>query len=262
MTDEEIIKSFPQMKSIVLLMSKLTHSPYITYNEETTDYEAYIFDDEKYAGLKAESLCEEMIPVECAVIENKDMLQTIADFYLFGIDSFHFYNESEHHLIQLDAVVRCPDYSSLPVEQRPLQNPFVQLGMLNYMQEARKDSSVRNPEKMKKLEQEMLSSIMRGKFYLPIVEKEEEDGKKINQLIFITNAATGARLLPVFTDLSEIRRFKTSITQFKLAVTDIDKMAEMPLPEDLKAFVVNPSGANTPLPVEFIKKIRMSYSWK
>lgn len=259
MTKEEVLKSVPKLEQLYVIFSRLTHLPYIECDKETFDDEVFAFTEEDKAIARARELAAENRPSIAIKVDKKNMLRIFSEFYAYGVNAIVLAAGDDVFHVQLDEIIRRPDLSGIPEAKRPLENPQLQLSMIYYMQEVRR--KVENPDRAryKELEEEMLVNVMRSKYLIPFREVEGEDGKKGLQLIFLK--INENPMIPVFSDGAEYNRFRGE-QNFKVAVTDFERMAKMKMPEQAKGFIVNPSGVGVPLPQDYMKRLLQNYSWK
>ena len=60
-------------------------------------------------------------------------------------------------------------------------------------------------------------------------------------------------MVPIFSDVLEYGRFEKD-QELKAAVTDFEKLAGMPLPDEVKGFMLNPGGVGLVLTKEYLQK--------
>ena len=134
-----------------------------------------------------------------------------------------------------------------------MENPSLQLSMMYYLQEARKPGGVAADavDQVAELEEEMAVNLIRAKYLLPIKEVEI-NGKKATQLMMM-KIKNGDVMVPIFSDVLEYGRFKRD-QELKAVITDFEKLAGMPLPEEVKGFMLNPGGVGLVLTKEYLQK--------
>ena len=251
MTKLEFLKTLPQRQKIYIIFSRLTHLPYVECNEETYDDEVFLFTEEADALERAKALSAGKQPAAAVKAEQKDMLKLFADLYIYGITRLVITAGKDVLTMQLSEVVRRPALSQLPENKRPLENPELQLSMMYYLQEFRKGGENADTDRLSELEEEMAVNLIRARYLIPIKEVELE-GKKAAQLLLM-KTKSGEALAPIFTDAVEFSRFKKD-QELKAAVTDFEKLAQMPLPAEVKGYMLNPGGVSLVLTKEYLQK--------
>lgn len=259
MTKEEALKSVPRLEQLYVIFSRLTHLPYVECDAETFDDKVFAFTEEDKAIAKARELAAENRPSIAIKVDKKNMLRIFSEFYAYGVNALVFATGEDIFHVQLDEIVRRPDFSDIPEGKRPLENPQLQLSMIYYMQEVRRKIENPDKERYKELEEEMIVNMMRSKYLIPFREVENEEGKKGLQLVFLKINENS--MIPVFSDGNEYNRFKGQ-QNFRVAVTDFERLAKMKMPEQAKGFVINPSGVGVPVPQDYMKRLLQNYSWK
>ncbi|MBQ8814153.1 MAG: SseB family protein [Lachnospiraceae bacterium] len=253
MTKLDFLKTLPKRELIYIIYSRLTNLPYAECNGESFEDEVFLFTEEADALERAKALTQAKCPAVAVKAEQKDMLKLFADLYVYGVTGLVVAVGKDLLRIPLSEIVRRPKISNLPENARPLENPALQLSMMYYLQEARKPSGIEaeNADKAAELEEEMAVNLIRARYLLPIKEVEL-DGKKATQLLMMRTKA-GEVMVPIFSDGVEYGRFKRD-QELKAAVTDFEKLAGMPLPDEVKGFMLNPGGAGLVLTKEYLRK--------
>lgn len=260
MTKEEALRSIPKLEQLYVIFSRLTHLPYIECNSETFDDEVFVYTDETAAIAKAKALTEDKRAAIAIKVEKHSLLKIFSEFYAYGVNALVYQTGEDIYHMQLDEIVRRPDFTNVPEERRPLENPQLQMSMIYYMQELRRGQKDADRNQFREMEEEMVVNMMRARYLIPFKELESEDGKKGLQLIFL-KGADGAPMVPVFSDGAEYNRFRGK-QDFKVAVTDFEKMAKMNLPKEVTGFIINPSGVGVPLPKDYMQRLLQNYSWR
>lgn len=246
----EFMKSLPKREAMYIIISRLTRLPYAVCNEDTFEDEVFLFTEETAAIERAKKLSGEGQPVAAMKIEQKDLLKYVAELYAYGFTMLVVTVGTDVLRMTLPDVVRRPAMDKLPEKMRPLENPALQLSMIYYLQEARKGAGNYDAESVAEQEEEMAVNLLRAKYLLPVKEVEM-DGKKLTQLLLV-KAKEGKPMAPIFSDAVEYNRFQKE-QGLKVAVTDFEKLAEMPLPEEVGGFLLNPGSAALVLTKEYIK---------
>ena len=140
----------------------------------------------------------------------------------------------------LEEIVKRPDFSQLPENQRPLFNPQLQLTGIYFMQEFRRGVEMSEKESLNELEEEMAANLVKSKF-LVAVEKQEEGKEENVQVPYIKNK-NGDVFQPIFTDPGEFSKFNKE-KKFKAVVVEFKNMDKILIPL-AKGVVVNPQGFN------------------
>ena len=247
----EFIKSLPKREAMYIILSRLTRLPYVACNGETFEDEVFGFTEEAEAIAYAKELCEDGHPVSALKIEQKDLPKYLAELFAYGVTALVVRAGSDVLSMELSEVVRRPSFDKLPEKMRPLENPALQLSMIYYLQEARKGAGNYDTAAVAEQEEEMAVNLLRSKYILPVKEVEV-NGQKMTQLLLM-KAPDKPAMVPIFSDVVEFGRFQKD-GEAKAAVVDFEKMAQMPLPEDVEGFMLNPASSALVLSKEYIKK--------
>lgn len=259
MERQEFIKNFPQMEAFYVIYSKLTRLPYIVCNPETYDDEATLYSDQVMAEEAARSLEVQERPTYVVKVENKDFLRAFSEFYSYGINVLQFFTEEDQYTLQINEVVKQKTYEDMPEEKRPLNNASLQISMIYYMQELRREKGKPDPEKYRDMEEEMVHNLINAKFYLPYRDVEV-DGQTRQQLSFL-KMKTGGTMVPIFTDPIEFTKFLNAAPNLfpnkeaKASILTYEKLLTIPTPEGTMGYMINPSGISLPLPMQYAKQI-------
>ena len=265
MTGKEYAVKIPQLKEIHVIYSALTRSPYVSCEEENYQNEINYFDEvimytqEAAAMEKAKELGKADIPVVVMKVLNEQLLQMFSELYLFGVDGMRIYTEEGTFFYLLEELVRRPDYSKLPEEKRPLENPQLQLSMLYFMQEIRKKSVDKTSQKLRELEEEMVANVLRSKYLVPVKETEK-DGEKVGELLLV-KMKDESSMVPIFSDAAVFARY-TWKDEIKAVVLTIDKISRMKLPESATGYIINPNSVGVPIKRELLDRIMQTSTWK
>jgi hypothetical protein len=253
MTKLDFLKSLPKRECVYIIFSRLTNVPYVVCNESTFEDEAFLFTDEAEALERAKELTLAKCPAVAVKAGQKEILKLFADLYIYGVTGLVVAEGNEVLRIALSDIVRRPGLNNLPENARPLENPSLQLSMMYYLQEARKPGGVAADavDQVAELEEEMAVNLIRAKYLLPIKEVEI-NGKKTTQLMMM-KIKNGDVMVPIFSDVLEYGRFKRD-QELKAVITDFEKLAGMPLPEEVKGFMLNPGGVGLVLTKEYLQK--------
>ena len=250
----EFLKSLPTLEEAYILFSHLTHVPYTVYNEQSGEDEAFLFTNLETAKAKAIELAEAHIQPTLAIkMSQKEMIMIVSSFFVYGITAMHWTTDEGEAVYKVREVIKRPDFSNLPEQQRPLENPSLQISMIYYMQELRRKDPQTDLKHLQELDEEMSANIKRAKYLLPIVDKSEGDNRNIQQVLFRMNETTS--MVPLFSDGMEYQRFKAGKEEVKAIVVTFEQLATMDVPKGTNGYIVNPGGVGVTLTKEYIAKI-------
>ncbi len=260
-----LIKSIQKRESMIVAYCAYTNKPFVVCDPETYNDQVWIFEDEKSLQEFAKPYTEKKILLRGLKYENKDFLKFFSMLFTIGVNELVFVGEGKKDLIALEELIKKPDYSALPVQQQPVQNPELQLTGLYFMQEAKRP--VPNEEKqevLKELEEELAANLVKARYLVPIelLEGSETNEEKLksNKYRFpiLKNVKkekeTGAEqetiVQPIFTDTIEFERFnrEKKFTALVLPFKNLNRF----LVKDSKGFLLNPAGFQLNMPRELL----------
>ncbi|MFR7718869.1 MAG: SseB family protein [Lachnospiraceae bacterium] len=175
--------------------------------------------------------------------------------FTIGINELVFVGENGKETIELDELVRRPDFSKLPKEQQPIMNPELQLTGLYFMQEAARP--IPNEEKqVADLEEELAANLFKARYIIPIelLEGPETDIEKLKEKKYrlpILKNKNGDVLQPLFTDPNELAKFNRE-NKFKALAMPFANLSKL-LIKDSKGFLLNPAGFHLAMPKELLE---------
>lgn len=255
MKKEDLIKAIPTLEELYIIYSAFTRVPYIECDSETFLDKAFFFFKEEDAKEFCEKLAEEKRQASVVKLGNKEMiLQAFTTLFLYGIDAVEMVDGEERTLLELSEFVRRPDISNIPQEQRPVENPTLNLTINHFLQEFRRQVEPPTSEKIRALESEMVANILKSKYLLPFRPNENSDDKQVQLLL--VKADEERFMIPVFTDGYEFAKFRGADESIKPTVANLDNLFSIVLPENTIGFVLNPAGASLTLAKEWIDKVK------
>ena len=198
----------------------------------------------------AQPIAAEKNAVAGIKVENKSFLNFYTTLYTLGVNSVVYHEKDKTTELELEEIVKKPDFSVLPEEKRPLLNPQLQLSAIYFMQEFRRDVEMEEKKSLPELEEEVAANVVKSKFLLAVEKKGEEE--KNVQVPYVKNQ-NGDVFQPVFTDVMELEKF-TKGQKLRIAKVPFAKLPEL-LIDKAMAYAVNPLGFNLVLNREQLNKI-------
>lgn len=251
----EFVQKLPSLEKFYVLFSHLTRVPYMVYNEETCEDDSYLFTTEEAATAKAKLLTESgEQPCIAMCVENKDFLNILSSFFAYGITALDFTTEDGRVYIKLRDIIKRPDVSQIPENQRPLENAALQSSIIYYMQHLRKKDPSIDLQKRREMDEEMSANIKRATYLLPLAAVEQDGTQQVKHILFRPNESTC--LVPLFSDGMEYQRFRGQQSELRGVPIDFEKLSTMEMPGDAKGFIINPHGVALILTKEYIAKIK------
>lgn len=257
-TKLEIIKKIQTLPEVFTIFSRAVRQPFVICDPESFNDQVWVFEEKEELEEKAKPFAEKKNPVAAIKVENKSFLSFYTTLYTLGVNSVVFYPKGANAVeLDLEEIVKKPDFSNLPEEKRPLMNPQLQLCGIYFMQEFRRGVPIEEKENIVELEEELAANLVKSKYLLAVQKKEENapDQKNV-QIPFIKNKE-GDIFQPVFTDPEEFRKFNRE-NKLQALLVSFDGLEKLLIPA-AKGVVVNPQGFNLIVPKENLKNLKMRF---
>lgn len=257
MKKEDIIKAIPTYESLYILYSEYTKCPYVVCDEETMDDKVLIFMNEDDAKMTSDSLREKKINTAVIHLDSKELiLRTFTSFFVLGVNAVEFRDGDENVLLELGEFIRRPTFDSLPVEQRPIENPILCLTTIYFLQELKRGVDDAASPQMRALEEEMVSNLFKARFIFPGREISDDGGNTSFQPLVLPSGDEKF-VIPIFTDEIERARGPQMGKDIKLNVLTMENLLQVTLPENMIGFVINPFGYNLPVTKDWLSRVKV-----
>lgn len=246
-----LIRSIQKKESFIVAYCAYTNMPLVVCDPETYNDQVYMFDTEALLQEFAKPYIEKKILLRGVKYENKNFLTFFSMLFSIGINELVFVSENGRELIELEELVRRPDYSSLPKEKQPVSNPELQLTGLYFMQEASRPVPNEQKEGMVDLEEELSANLLKAKYIVAIelLEGPESDVEKLKNRKYrlpILKNKNEEILQPLFTDPIEFSKFnrQQKLKALAMPFSGLKKV----LIKESKGFLLNPGGFHIVMP--------------
>lgn len=259
------IKKLEQFDNCFVLISQLTHMPYVECDDETGNDCVFFFsEEEKAKAASADFLNKKGIRVGVVKMSKANIKGFVSSLYGLGINMVVL-EEDERIEMPLELLAAAPESTKLKNSNVPLINPEMQLTALYFLQEARRQiiRSDEDKKHLRELEEEMAVNLFRSTFILAAdITTEPEarpDGKK-NLKLPMVKTKDGASFVPMYTDMAEFQKMNARFRDMKfrlipVAYQDFTKF----VPPMAKGVVINPSGFDLVLTREALQKLPEIY---
>ncbi len=256
------IKTIQRKTEFIVAYCGYTNMPFVQCDPDTYNDQAWIFDSEELLQEFAKPFTEKKILLKGIKYLNKDFLGFFSLLYTIGVNELVFVNQAGRQLLELEELVKKPDYSSLPLEKQPVLNPELQLTGLYFMQEASRPVPIEEKSGLQELEEELAANLAKSRYILPVelLPEPESDADKFKQRKYripILKNKNGDILQPIFTDMPELSKFNKG-NKFKALVIPFGHLSRL-LVKDSKGFVLNPAGFHIAMPKELIEGLLKSF---
>lgn len=251
-----LIRSIQKKEEMIVAYCAYTNMPFVVCDPETFNDQVWIFDTETGLQEFAKPYTEKKILLKGIKFPNKNFLGFFSMLFTIGVNELVFVNENGKETLELEELVRRPDFSQLPKEKQPVSNPELQLTGLYFMQEAARPVPNEEKETLRELEEELAANLYKARYVVPIelLEGGESDVEKLKNRKYrlpILKNKNGEILQPVFTDPTELGKFNRE-NKFKALAMPFSSLSKM-LVKDSKGFLLNPAGFHIAMPKELLE---------
>ncbi len=250
-----LIRSIQKKEEMIVAYCAFTNMPFVICDPETYNDQIWIFDTEAQLQEFAKPYTEKKILLRGIKYPNNRFLPFFSMLFTIGVNELVFVSEGGKELLELEELVRRPDFSKLPKEKQPIINAELQLTGLYFMQEASRP--IPNEEKnLKDLEEELAANLVKARYIVPIelLEGPESDAEKLKNRQYrlpILKNKNGDVLQPLFTDPNELAKFNRE-NKFKALAIPFANLSKLMIPES-KGYLLNPAGFHIAMPKELIE---------
>ncbi len=248
MNRTEFIKNIHNLKEIYVIHSLATRLPYVFCHEKTKDDYILVYTQEEPSMEKAKALIAEQKPAAVVKCREKEITSIFSSLKMLGINAIEFIGseDGEDFLVQTDEFMRWPDASKLPEERRPVENPGLQLSLLYFLQEYRREADAPDRGNVRELSEEVYVNLTRSRFMLQAQPVENGTGNGKSALMLVKDKE-GKAYLPLFTDIFEIRRFSKKNPPKQVVNADFIRIANTIEHSEIDGVVINPGSSNYPI---------------
>lgn len=250
-----LMRSIQKKEEMIVAYCAFTNMPFVVCDQESFNDQVWIFDTEAQLQEFAKPYTEKKILLKGIKYPNARFLSFFSMLFTIGINELVFVGENGKETIELEELVRHPDFSKLPKEQQPITNPELQLTGLYFMQEAARP--IPNEEKnVADLEEELAANLFKARYIIPIelLDGPETDMEKLKSKKYrlpILKNKNGDVLQPLFTDPNELAKFNRE-NKFKALALPFANLSKL-LIKDSKGFLLNPAGFHLAMPKELLE---------
>lgn len=226
-----ILEKLRTVDEIYITLSRYTKMPFVYCEPETFDDQIFVYTSEEAAKEGAARFAEEHAEMNVAKIRKEKFLNFYVGLYLIGVNAVVVDDGEQQISIQLGELVTRPDYSKLPEGRIVVENPQLQLTAIYFMQELRKQEKTKSMQELKAMEEEMMVNIHRGKYLVPIQDKNKVPFMKYDN---------GDIYQPIFTDAGEFTKFNRE-NNFQAVAMPFENLKKIVMDQS-KGVVINPQG--------------------
>lgn len=257
-----LIRSIQKKEEMIVVFCAYTGMPFVVCDPETFNDQVWIFDNETLLQEFAKPYTEKKVLLKGVKYPNKNFLAFFSTLYTIGVNELVFVTESGRETIELEDLVRRPDFSKLPKEQQPIENTALQLTGLYFMQEAARPVPNEEKEGLKDLEEEFAANLVKSRYIVPIelLEGPESDNEKLKNRKYklpILKNKKDEVMQPIFSDSSEMVKFNKG-NRFKALSVPFADLSKL-LVKDSNGYILNPAGYHIAIPKALLEGLKKRF---
>lgn len=246
-----ILQRLQKAEAIYVLYAQATSLPYAYCDPDSCSDQVWIFSEEAFAKNAADVRQKEtQMKFLTVKLENKQFLPFYISLYTMGVNELLIDRGVNSLAISLESLVKKPDYSRLPPEKQPLQNPELMLTAIYFAQNRALPKESQDAEALRELEEEMLANLQRHKILLPVQVPEGSEQKvAVKDMKFpLLKLPNGDAYQPAFTDPGELQKFSAG-SNLRAITVDGEKLPGL-IARNAKGIFLNPSSIRLVIPRE------------
>ena len=120
---EEAVKELQARETVFVAYSQATKLPYVTCGEETYNDQVWLFADEEKAKEFGKKKLDDKMLLMGMRYEKKDFPRMYGLMFAIGVNSVIWNNGTDEIEIDLEKIVKRPDFSKVEPAKRPMINP-------------------------------------------------------------------------------------------------------------------------------------------
>lgn len=251
-----LIKKIQKRETMLVAYCGFTGMPLVVCDPETFNDQVWIFETEALLQEFAKKYTERKVLLRGIQYKNDQFLRFFSSLFTMGVNELVFVDEGATTTIELEELVKRPDYSKMKPQDRPITNPELQLTGMYFMQEASRPVPNEEKENLKDLEEELAANMVKSKYIVGIELNEgpESDDEKLKGRKYrlpILKNKQGEIFQPIFTDPLEFQKFAKGKAGLKAIAVPYAELAKL-LVKDAKGYMLNPGGYHILMPRELL----------
>lgn len=217
--------------------------------QEDNQLTAYLFSTEEACQAFKESMRKRHIMLEVLKNEKEHRMFLFAELFRCGVTQIVIDSAEDYYTVALNQLIPIPDYSQIPLVQRPVMNPVVTGKMLLLSQDMRWGRADGNTEL------DALQEIYHSPFLHPF--RKNEDGAEESGIYNLPD--NGGSLFMVFTDLYSLKQANPNDFPHAKIVRFADMHQMLTDNPDKMGIIINPgSGAPMLLDMQLLELTQKS----
>ncbi len=264
-SENPMVRKVQERESMIVPFSVITGKPFVICDPETFDDEVWILENEEQLKTFAKPFQENKVPLRGVKFLNKDFLRFFSSLFLLGVNKLAFVEGENEEVTKMDlnALIREPDYSKLPPEKRPVTNPALQLTGIYFMQEVGRLVPNEEKKNLRELEEELAANMIRSRYLIAVELQDgpESTAEKLKtrkyNIPILKDKNTGNTMQPAFTDPMEFANFAKGKKLAALTV-NFDGLSKA-LVKEANGYMLNPNGYHILMPKELLENLQKRF---
>ena len=251
---DQLIKELHQQELMWVAFSPITHNHYTDYLKNLPT--AYMFSEKRFCEAFQKHLAGKGVTIESLESRSDGRVTLFSDFFRSGIEQVIIDNGQTFVVIEMSKIVKQPDFSTLPEDERPILNRSLMLHANRCFQ--RMPVDITEPVLTPELKAELFAS----KYLLPMTLNGKVPKGSVlikfstgTAVIDIPSVRLGVNraCIPLFTDWAELTKLDSDriCTGNVVTFTDLEAICAFG-----QTVVINPFGFGLFLDAETIAAIR------
>ncbi len=243
-----VLKKLRSLKEIHVPYAVATNMPFVTCDEESFNDQVWFFPSMEGVREFAKRYEEKKIMFKGVTVKQDGMQTFYMDLHAMGINEVVFCDGGVEHKLELHKMVQIPDFKKLPLLQRPLMNPELQLSTIYFFQEVRRQDVEPDTDRLEELAEEMYANLAKSRFLMPVQMVPTDDKKGKVNLPYITTKE-GHKFQPIFSDHTQYMKHTKKnkpVENTRVLMVGIPELQKYSVP-DSQGYMLNPDGYCHPL---------------
>lgn len=252
---KSLIQKLMTRKELLIAYCAATNMPLVECNQETFNDQVFLFETEEILKSFAKPYFEKKMPLKGVKFTSADRMKLFSMLISVNVDELIYIDSFGRHFVKISDFVKKKDFSDLPKEKRPIENPQLQLSGIYFMQEASRNLSAEEKEQQKEtlqeLEEEFAANLVKGTYILPFALQENAQDAAVPEGVQLPPDAKqlqlpliktpqGDTFLPIFTDNLEFEKYNKE-HKLKAMAVPFANLSKMMVKES-KGYMINPNG--------------------
>ncbi len=238
-----VLKKIRSLKEVHVAYAVATNMPFVTCDEETFNDQIWMFTSMEAVQAFAKKYEEQKILFKDVRVKQENMQEFYMDLHAMGINEVVFCDGGMEHNLELHKMVQIPDFKKLPIQQRPLMNPELQLSTAYFFQEVRRQGVEQDAEKLETMAEEMYANLAKSRFLMPVQMLPTTDKKGNVNLPYITDK-NGNKFQPIFSDHTQYMKYvkkNKPMDHTRVLMLGISDLQRYVVPDAI-GYMLNPDG--------------------